>query len=154
VIVNNKRKDPNIWPTTLWKEKIRHFVQWYQQSEISSFTKTSHNLMFDFVSNSENSLLIVCNFHRLLVPQGRSSYHISHQNMVINFMWVHKWNINHVNKYIYFRPKNWNNITMKLVNPPRPLILLDANFCLLFLGFSNITNCPRTNRHPYQKLPH
>ncbi len=78
--------------------------------------------MFDFINNSEKSLLIMCNFHIFPVPQGRSSYHISHQNMVINFMWVFKQNINYVNNYIYFKPKNWNNITMKLVNPPRRFV--------------------------------
>jgi hypothetical protein len=34
-------------------------------------------------------------------------------------MWVHKWNINHVNNYnIYFDKKeNWNTMAMKLINP-------------------------------------
>ncbi len=62
------------------------------------------------------------NLHILPIPQGRSSYHISNYNLVIGFMWVHKWNVNHVNdRNIYFHTKTWNNTTMKLVNNPKAI---------------------------------
>ncbi len=61
----------------------------------------------------------VCNFHILPIPQGISSYHISHQNLVISLMWVHKWNITHVNNiYISLEPKKWNSSIMEPINAP------------------------------------
>jgi hypothetical protein len=57
-----------------------------QNIAITMFNDKVHQ--FDkFKFHSKN--LSIYNFQIFLIPQGTSAYHISHYNMVINFIWVH-----------------------------------------------------------------
>ncbi len=103
-------------------------------------TKNQLSLVFDNETRSQtlkthgdhSKSQSTCNFHILPILKTTSAYHIPYYNLVINFMWMHKWNISHMQKpNTYLEPKLWNTWAMELVHP-----LVGTNFatCNLLLG--------------------
>jgi hypothetical protein len=105
--------------------------------------KINSSLMFDCIT----WLIKHCrckNFDILPIPRGRNSHHISHYNLVIKFMWVHKWYISHVNNLVRCKLK----VIPKLILPfwtyfffnLSPCLCLNFIFVIIshFISFSKI----------------
>ena len=80
------------------------------------------------------------------VPQYAPSHHIFHYPLVSVFMQICKFHVTQVNSgHVHFGANLRNDLKMKLIHTPTPLILPEATLRLLFFGVIVCTDCPTLN---------